>query len=520
VVLDPVAAGFRALTGLVLAVAAAVPAPAYEPAPEGEARPMGLSEAVLLALERNLDLEIERAEPLIAGFRIEEAKAEFDPTFQWTTEYKDGERFVNSVLETSPLLEDDGTIDEKLLTPRWDLGGKATSGTEYGITLVTPALETNNPLRLFDVSYTPQFTFSVKQSLLRGRSKEINRVRIREAENLLRHSRIDLESRMLDLVHQVERAYWTAAWARERLRIALESLELAESLVVRLEQMMNAGMAKEFDLLKPRLEVERRRSDAARSEADLLNAQTRLRALIDPSLGTGTRITTTDDAPIEEPPPTWDAILETALQNRPELQQQELIIQNSEMERDRADDDTQWRFDATGKTWYSGLGGEDPSPLVLDPVAIDRDDFLEAFRDGVTSWSVGFDLLIPLGQRKMLAAAGPARLRLRQETARLQVLRNRVAVDVETSFRDLTAEWTRIQIARGATSLAREQYDTEQRNLETGLATIVQVIEAQDYLTGTLDAENDARLRYRFALSTLDLAQALAFDTYGLKFQE
>lgn len=407
-VLDPLASSLRASLALALTLVLAAPAAAQAEAEPG-ANPMSLRDAVLRALAENLDLEIERMEPVLAGFRVEEAKAEFDDTFEWTAEFQDTERFANSVLEQLPQLDDDGTIDEKIFTPRWEYGGRATRGTEYSAFLVTPITETNNPLRLFDRSYTPQLGLSFRQPLLRNRPKSVNLVRVRQAETLEKQSNTALRLQMLQLVGEVERDYWHAVHAEGRLGIARESLKLNESLIRRLESMLQNGMAKEFDLLRPRLEAERRRSDIARAEADVDIAQARLRALIDPALGAGTRLEPTDAAPAEEPPADYRPLLETAYGRRPELEQQGLTIHGLELERDYADNQTQWRFDATARAVYGGLGGKDAGPLILRPLSIDRDSYFDAFKDGAVSWAVGFDLLIPLGRRSLLAGAGPAR---------------------------------------------------------------------------------------------------------------
>jgi outer membrane protein TolC len=516
VVLDPLALRLRAPLAVALTLVL-LGSPQARAQAEGAGTPTSLRDAVLRALAKNLDLEVERVDPVLAGFRVEEAKAAFDDTFQWTAEFQDVERFANSVLEQLPQLDDDGTIDEKIFTPRWEYGGRATRGTEYSISLVTPIVETNNPLRLFDRSYTPQLGVNFRQPLLRNRSRSVNLVRVHQAETLERQSDAGLRVRMLQLVGEVERNYWTSVYAEGRLRIARESLTLAESLIRRLESMRESGMAKEFDLLRPRLEAEKRRSEIARAEADLDIALARLRAVVDPTLDAGMRLAPTDPTPEAPPAPEYASHLETAYGRRPELEQQAEVIRGLELEREYADDQTHWRFDATARANYGGLAGEDPGPLVFGPTSIDRDSYFDAFKEGAVSWAIGFDLLIPLGRRPLLAGAGPARARLQQETTRLQAIKGRIASEVETAHRDTTAEWTRLGIARRATALAREQYEIQGRNMETGLATVLQVIEAQDYLTQTQEAENTARLRYALATSRFATATAAAAEDYQIQ---
>jgi outer membrane protein TolC len=504
-----------ALLGVVLGAFAAA---ATESRDEAPPRSISLRSAVLLSLQNSLDLEIERLEPRLAWLRVEIAKAEFDPLFSWTGERIDGERFANSVLETLQPLNGEEPIEEEQLTSNLDFYGKASSGTEYSFSLVTPVLDTNNPVRLYDVSYTPRATLALRQPLLRDGSKSVNRVRVRQAENLEAESINGLQGRMLQAVYDVERAYWTAAYAQHRLEIKRDALDLGESLVQRLEAMKESGLADDLDLLRPRLEVERRLSEVARAEADVLNAQTRLRSLIDPSLDGTTRFEVSDEIPESDPPEDYEAIVEAALLRRPEIKTQETVIRNLELDQDRADDQVLWRLDATGKTWYSGLSGHDPGPLVRDPVTTGDSGFIDAFDDGAFSWSVGFELQIPLGRRHLLAGADTTALRISQERTRLELLKNRIAVEVETTHRDLVAEWTRLEIARRAVELAHEQFDVQTQTMETGLATIVDVIEAQDQLTETLDSENNALLRYAIARSGLDAANATAFDTYELVF--
>ena len=102
--------------------------------------PMNLKEAVRMALEENLDLEIERISPEIAREQIRQFEAEFSPLFSISAYYADNTRFVNSILEQTA---ENGLIHEDIFTPESSLDGKFTTGTEYSLSLSAPRIESD-----------------------------------------------------------------------------------------------------------------------------------------------------------------------------------------------------------------------------------------------------------------------------------------------------------------------------------------------------------------------------------------
>lgn len=491
-------------------------------ASDGEVRVLTLESAVFLALEENLELRIEQDNPGIAAETVEQAQAAFTPRFDISTDWFDGERFTNSILETAPELAD-GKILETGWRSETSVVGEVRFGLDYAFSLTTNDLETNNPIRLYDQSYTPRATLSLTQPLLRDAGVAVNTVRIRQAEALESQARLDVESEMLRVILQVESSYWLARFAREHAEVVRGNLQLAERLAERLERMTAAGLATELDLSQARLAVEARRSELARAEADRWNAQTALRLVVDPSLPHTTMIDTVDElAPDAPPPANLDARLQRALATRPEIERQRLAVESVELEERRARDERRWRLDARGSLTYGGLAGEGLGPRVFVPPAPDllaRTDFWDAFEDGATSWAVGLQLEIPLGKRAALAGVDGAVLRLRQERTRLELAKARVRAETEIAFRDMSAESLRLRSAERGVELAQEQLAAEERNLAAGLATALQVLQAQDQLAVARDAELQARVDYAVAAARLDAAEAGSLERYNLRIE-
>ncbi len=510
------------IIGAALAVAASGSGAAR--AEESELR-LSVEEAVHLALEHDLDLEIERINPPIATERMAEARSEFHPFLDYDLSYSRQNRFLNNILE---LAANDGVVSETRVSPEAAIKGKLTSGTGYSLAASLSTLESDNPLRLFDSSWIPSVSLGFTQPLLRGFGRSVNLVRIRQAEQVERQAELQLKARMLDVIRETEMKYWLLAYAQQHQEISAGNLNVAEDLIQRVTRMRDAGMATDLDVSKALLAAEDRRADLARASADLKIAQVRLRSGLDPELPVTTSVVALETPRDEGPPEGLQAMLDRALDARPEIEYQEAVIESLALEERAARSNSRWKLDATGSTSYSSLGGEDHNPRIDDPLfqvlfpggipaeIEDRDDPISAFEGGNYSWTLGLSLEIPLGSRISLAQLVPTRLRRTQEELRLERVRQEIRVQLETSFHNMDAEWSRLNSAREAVRLAQLQLNAESRNLEVGLNTVWDVIEAQDRLAEALDSEGRSMALYATARSRLQADQARSFEVYGL----
>ncbi len=507
------------ITAALLALAALSMGAAPAATAEGSELRLSVEEAVRLALEHDLDLEIERINPPIAAERMTEARSEFHPFLDYDLSYSRQHRFLNNVLEVAA---EDGIVSETRVMPEAALKGKLTSGTTYSLAASLSTIESDNPLRLFDSSWIPSVSLGFTQSLLRGFGRSVNLVRVRQAEQVERQAELQLKAKMLDVIRETEMRYWLLAYAQQHQEISAGNLKVAEDLIQRVTRMREAGMATDLDVSKALLAAEDRRADMARASADLKIAQVRLRSGLDPELPVTTSVVALETPRDEGPPEGLQAMLNRALEARPEIEYQEAVIEGLALEEKAARSNSRWRLDATGSTSYSSLGGDGlgPSPLLqlgnLPPDIEDRDDALSSFKDGNYSWTLGLSLEIPLGSRVSLAELVPTRLRRTQEELRLERVRQEIRLQLETSFHNMDAEWSRLNSAREAVRLAQLQLNAESRNLEVGLNTVWDVIQAQDRLAEALDSEGKSMALYATARARLTADQARSFEVYDL----
>jgi outer membrane protein TolC len=494
-------------------------------AQESAGTPLSRQEAIQLALERNLNLTIERINLQIAKEQIREAEGQFDPLLGSSVTYNRKKRFLNSALESQA---EDGLVRDRLLSPQASFTGKLITGTQYDLSLTTLVQDSDNPLRLFDESHTAALNVGITQPLLRDFGIEVNLVKVKQAENGERQTIFGVETKMLSVIRDVETTYWTMFYALQHVAVAQGDLDLAEDLVQRLTRMREAGLATALDLIHAQAAVEARRGDLARARADLLNAQAQLRMLIDPARELSARVIASEHPPEEGPPSDLPERVIRALARRPELSAQGLVIEQLELQEKLDKNNTSWRLDAIGNVGYSGLSGSGLGPDVQGgrPARLQgHTSFLDAFNgfftpEGNLNWSVGVQLQIPIGNRQAFARLQETRLRKRQEEFRLSLLKSQISVEVETAFQDMSAAWEQLLGARAGVESSREQFAAEEKRLPAGLSTVRKVLEAQDDLVAAQDRENQALVRYASAKSRLDAADTTSFTFYQLVMQQ
>jgi len=482
---------------------------------------LGIRDAIRLALEQNLDLKIERYEPLVARELTRQSSGEFDPLLKLSGIWSRSEVLINSALEQQA---ESGLIVDQRFTPDLSLTGRLITGTQYGVSLVAPTVTTNDPNRIFDQFYRPVLTFTLAQPLLRDFGVEINLVRFKQAERSELIASLGVEARMLTVMRDVETSYRTLFLTQEHMRVAEGSVSLAVDLVERLRRLFSAGRATALDVRQAEAAAEARRSDLKRAEADVVNARAQLQLLISPHPTRAPRLIAAEAPPEDGVPDGLEGKIARALARRPELRRQELVIENLRSEELLARNNTLPRLDVLGGVGWNGLGGNGVGPNIRGtlPSRIQgNDNYLSAFDDflspgGNVSWSLGLRLQMPLGNNDAIGRLEQARLRRDQERLRLTLLRNQISVDVQTAFADMSAAWAQIVATDEILRLAREQLEAQERQFRAGLATVRQVLEAQDAVAQAEDRRLQALVLYNAASSRLAAAEAATFETYRL----
>jgi outer membrane protein TolC len=281
-----------------------------------------------------------------------------------------------------------------------------------------------------------------------------------------------------------------AALASEEVVVAAErALTDAAELTRSAERRVTAGTSAPLDALKSRTEEVSRRSDLVRARADVDRARLALGVLL--GREGPVRVTVPDVAPDPAGAGTAEAELgREALASRPEV-----AAQRAQVEAADAAVRSAWarlapQLSATGAAYAADIpyptGSKDGWRVTVD-----------------LTWTI-WDGGLQIGRRRQAEAQASA-ARAAAEAERLAILE-----EVHDSSRDLAVAREQLELAGQRRGLAAETAASARRGFDAGIASSLDVIDANDRLF-TADV-NLAAARARLAGSTIALARALGRD--------
>lgn len=464
-----------------------------------------LAEARALALEKNIELRVERENVAIAASGEGRAKGAYDPTLRADARWRDRTDPVNSILSGAPTGElapnTSGYVASLGISQLLPTGGTVA------FTTTTARDETTNVFASLSPSWSTSLGLELRQPLLRNFPIDPARQGLRVARVDRSRSAASLARVTAETVAAVERAFWSLLAARRDAEARESAVALAERQKVDVGSRVEAGTLSEADLAAPAAELEKRKGELYGSREAASRAENALRSflLADPADPLWSSRLVLVDEP-EGPAPTApdvEAALVSATATRPEVAEAAARLERLTLEDEAARDRTRPQLDLIAAYARRGLAGEQ-NPGIDPPFPVGATEIPDAVDGGLgRSWgtvregrypdaSVGLALTIPLGNRAARADAAVARSSRTQ--AYLALLRTRQAVEVEVRNAAVALETAaqRLAAARAGRTAAETQLRVEEERFDAGLSTTFFVLTRQNDRTQALLAETAA----------------------------
>lgn len=483
--------------------------------PPRPVRTLSVDEAVTLALEQNLDLRVERINPLIQDTAVAEARSVYAPTLSTTIvgdnrdspaanifaggEVKVTDRFVQDTVDVVQQVPWKGGR----YTAQWD--GQRTSTTNI-FSSFNPILRSN-----LNLNYT--------QPLLRNFGIDSFRQQIAITRANRDLSDIDLRRTVVSTERTVRNAYWQLVYARSFLEVQRQSLELAEESLRNNRTRVEVGTMAPIDIVEAEAEVARNTEAVIRAEADVEREEDRLRTLIfDPDAPDfwSLRLEPSDTPVLLAREIDVDAAVRDALLNRTDLdtldKNLEVTDTNIRYHRNQRLPDVSLQIDY-GAT---GLGGERlvrtggfPGTVVGQEQKSFGSVLGDIFANEFPNWRVGVTVSYPLGTSAADASLERHRLERSRSEASRRSLELRIATEVRDAARSVRTNLQRVEATRASRELAERRLEAEQRKFEVGLSTNFLVFQAQRDLATARNSEQSAILDYIRSLVDFDAVQEI-----------
>lgn len=487
----------------------------------GGALDLTLKDAVRLTLENNRDIQIEEKNVEVSEGEIKTQQGVFDPLFNIVSFYNDAR------IPTTSTFIPSGTIRQKEFSAEAGIDGNLPPGTFYNLSLSTVRTDTNSAVVDLSPSVFNIASFSLGQELLRNFGVDVNRTFIITAKRTSVISEKELEKRISEVLLEVERRYWLVVAARKNLELERAALELAIDLKERNQIQVDVGVLPPVAVTQAESEVAAREVSVIRAENDLQAAQDNLKNVL--AMDLSRPIAAVDEPTTEVYTFSEEDSLAQAYEERPEIEQVELDIENKKTLKNYYSNQKLPRLAVEGSLQLQGLGGdENPDRLSFDeepePIPPQFDGQSEAFRQifggDFATWQVLGIFSFPLFNRTARGNYIKATAELDRSSIVLSRTKDDVALDVRSAIRQIENSLRAIEAAGVSIDLAEEVVRNEQERLYVGIGTTREVLEAQRDLIDAGTREITAVTSYNIALAELEFAKGTILEKNDVRIEE
>lgn len=496
---------------------------------------LDLDEAVAVALKNNLGLLVQRYQRSQSLFRIDQEYGIYDLVLTVNSNVNSDSRPSASQLDGALVTENE------TMTGNVELRQPISSGGDFTINFDNNRFTSNSRFSDINPSLRSSLTVAFNQPLLRNRGKRVTERNLAVARLNSDISLDDLEVQVVDTVQTVAIGYWALVEALEQLKVAEESLALAEELHEMNRIQIEVGTLAPLELVQSEAGIATREEEIITVQAQIQDAADELRRLLnlDETSFWDLEIVPTTPPEISRVLIDLEASLNWALDRRAEIDRQELQIESLEIDSVFLKNQRRPDLDLSVSYGRNALGGErmtcerpgEPSiadlfsPCPEEYVRVDSLDYfstLGQFYSGILGqvfegWNVGLNLTKPLQNRSAKAQSRIAQLAVDQGRVELQDLMLTIRTEVRTAARGVETAGKQIDSARVSRELAEKNLDAAQKRYENGLWTSFQVLEIQEDLTAARSREVAAITGYRRALLSYFKAIGMLLDQKGIE---
>src|SRR5215216_2748852 len=514
-------------------------------------RPLSLRDALSLALENNKDIEVARENVRIAEFDLLGAHGAYDPRLTTQAFYERIESPISSFLSGG---QNGSTIQSDYTATAHLEGQSPVLGGSYRLDFSSIRLTTNNQFTALNPQYPTALTFSYTQPLLRGLKIDNSRRQIEIARKNLSLTDAQFRQRAIDTITNVQRAYWDLVFALRSLQVQRDAVSVARTQLEHNKRLVNEGQLAPIDVVAAEAQIstyEQRvfgaLEEVSRSENNLKN----LIAKDQKATLWAESIVPTDPVDLAVPGISLPDALKTAMENRPELQQSNVLKEINQIDQRFFKDQTKPAVDLIGTYGVSGLAGSISSNIVnpltasnvlvrqrvdelsvlagLDPLPVlppqqFSQDLLGGYGQSLQNLlanrygtaRIGVQISLPLRNRAAEANLGRSLVEGERIGTQRKQLEQTIQVDVRNALQSVRSSEARLRAAVATREANEQQFASEQRKLDVGQSTVFLVLQRQNDLTESRSQELRAQTDLNKAIADLQRATGNALNVNSI----
>jgi len=503
--------------------------------------PLSLREALSMALENNKDIEVARENVRIAEFDLRGAQGLYDPRLTTQAFYERIESPISSFLAGG---QNGSTITSDYTGSMRLEGQSPVLGGSYHLDFSSVRLTTNNQFTALNPQFPSALSFSYTQPLLRGLKIDNSRRQIQIARKNLSLTDAQFRQRAIDTITNVQRAYWDLVFALRSLQVQRDAVSVARTQLEHNKRLVNEGQLAPIDVVAAEAQISTYEQRVFSALEEVSRSENNLKNLIAQDQKAqlwGESIVPTDSVDLAVPDIQLPDALKTAMENRPELQQSNVLKEINQIDQQFFKEQTKPAVDLVGTYGVSGLAGSVSSNIVnpltqtsllqrqridelsvlagLEPLPVIppqqfSPDLLGGYGQSLQNLlanrygtaKVGVQISLPLRNRTAEANLGRSLVEAERIGTQREQLEQTIQVDVRNALQSMRSAESRLRAASATRAANEQQFASEQRKLDAGQSTTFLVLERQTALTEDRGLELKAQTDLNKAIADLQRA--------------
>ena len=491
---------------------------------DGTALRMSLKDITKLALQNNLDIAIQDTNEELSQQKILQAFGDYDPKLTGTIGLQSRKNANQSTYQLST-----GKYNQND-TATWNFTFQKAvkTGGTFQAQWNSSRQDSNSTSNLFNPNYGATASVQFTQPLWRNLKIDSTRGNIKLVNLDLESTDSKFKQKVTETIANIQQQYWDLVSAIRDYDIKRSSVKLGQITLRDNKKKVDVGTLAPIAITEAQADLKSRELNLISSEEQILRQENTVRQLVSNDRNSeiwSKIIIPTDEPDFVEYKVDLNTAIETALKNRPELQQYDIQLRQSDINLKMTQNSRKWQFNLIGQFGSQGTAG--PQSYLLNNYTgepeLDANGnkipsipeylvgglghaYKTVFTEGFTTWQVSVQVDIPLRTRSLDSQYAQQKIQRQQTLMNRRSQEQNIQVEIRNAVQKLKTNRQQVEQAKMQQQLSKEQLDGEVKRYDAGLSENFRVLDRQNQLAMSENTYLVNLINYKKAIIALQKA--------------
>ncbi|MFN2411840.1 MAG: TolC family protein [Pyrinomonadaceae bacterium] len=476
-------------------------------------KPLSLDEAITMALQNNNNIDMSRNDVRISEFNLRGARGVYDPLIVSENYYERATTPTASAIG--------GAVNGSVTQTRYYGSGGVSGfspwyGGEYSAQFNTSRTTTSNTNAFLNPQFPSALTLSYTQPLFRNFRFDNNRRLIEIAKRNLSLSDAQFRQQAIEVIAQVEQAYWNLVFSLRNLKVQIDAVKQARTQLESNQRLVSRGVLAPIDIIAANSQITTFEQSVYTAQETVTRSENTLKTLLltdRTSPMWSQPITPVSPVSLEPPRIGLDVALGEAIKNRPEIAVLATSTEVNRINERYFRNQTKPQIDLVASYTTQGLTGT-PTARATNPLTGEiivpenlRGGLINSLGNLIgqdyPTYRVGVAISLPWGNNIAKANLGRTLVegeRIVNQRAQTEQV---IEAEVRNALQALRSAEARLASALASRAAAEQLSESEQRQFRAGTTTFYLVLQRQTELLAARSRELQAQTDLNRAISEL-----------------